>query len=149
MASLCINAVLEENMYKIGYISERFDEIFWYQILETEKLLTCLFQEIFVWRQIFLIIPSKVGRHGFFDSRRNSKKDGQGDEIGNGSEHAFPEFKISNKYFLIPLKKKIKKVCEIYTLYIVLLLLLVLWNIMWKIVKNRKRNEFSNVLFSL
>ena len=125
MASLCINAVLEENIYKIDYISERFDEIFWYyQIPETEKLLTCLFQEIFVWRQIFLIIPSKVGRHGFFDSRRNSKKDGQGDEIGNGSEHAFPEFKISNKYFLIPLKKKIKKVCEIYTLYIVVLLVL-------------------------
>ena len=132
MASLCINAVLEEKIYKIDYLSERFDEIFWYQIPETEKLLTCLFQEIFVWRQIFLIIPSKVGRHGFFDSRRNSKKDGQGDEIGNGSEHPFPEFKISNKYFLIPLKKKIKKVCEIDTLYIVLLLVLVLWNIMWR-----------------
>ena len=145
MASLCINAVLEEKIYKIDYLSERFDEIFWYQIPETEKLLTCLFQEIFVWRQIFLIIPSKVGRHGFFDSRRNSKKDGQGDEIGNGSEHAFPEFKISNKYFLIPLKKKIKKVCEIDTLYIATST--VKYHV--KIVKNRKKNEFSNVLFSL
>ena len=148
MASLCINAVLEEKIYKIDYLSERFDEIFWYHIPETEKLLTCLFQEIFVWRQIFLIITSKVGRHGFFDPRRNSKKDGQGDEIGNGSEHTFPKFKISNKYFLISLKKKrSKKYVKLIHHSTSLATSTVKYHV--KIVKNRKRNEFSNVLFSL
>ena len=111
-------------------------------------LLTCLFQEIFVWRQIFLIITSKVGRHGFFDPRRNSKKDGQGDEIGNGSEHTFPEFKISNKYFLISLKKKrSKKYVKLIHHSTSLATSTVKYHV--KIVKNRKRNKFSNVLFSL
>ena len=81
-------------------------DVTWQEKLEYLLLYQCrLFQKVFVRRQVLLVIPSEVGRHGLLDSRWNSKKDGQADEIRDRCKHTFSEFKISNENFFVPLRE--------------------------------------------
>ena len=66
-----------------------------------------LLQEVAKGGDVFLVVSSNVSGHSFLDCRGNAQKDGQRDQIGDGGEHPFAKFKVSNHQFFSGLKIQI------------------------------------------